>query len=326
MDGNNTMATENPEEVQALALLDELTLPASARSARWTEMRASQRKVLRAPCKVRFIDPARDVVAATMGWMRDVSRGGLGFVCHRHFLCRAELGLTIALPKGGNKHLTGSVCYSKPIQEDWYLTGMRLGSIQDERLTAALENDTTELSSDEEVPPPDRTPTSGSPRQRMLRMLAAVSATSSVSQETASRVVFASMSSDHMVRLAAIPALMGLRTRDGTSALIRLLDDKNPEVQSQVAEVLGGSRVAEAVPHLRRLLRHGKDDVALRAAEALGRIGDNSGIHTVARILRTNDSLRRRAARTLGIIVGQRFPATDEGIAAALGYLKKHRI
>jgi len=326
MDGYNTMAAENADEAQALALLDELVLPASARSARWTETRANQRKTLRAPCKVRFVDPARDVVAGAVGWTRDVSRGGLGFVCHRHFLCRGELAVTIVLPRGDDKHLSGSVCYSKRIQEGWYLTGMKFGSIRDERLTAALENDFAELSSDEEAPPPDRTPTSGSPRQRMLRMLAAVSATPSVNKQTASKVVFASMSSDHVVRLAAIPALIGLRTQEGRSALIRLLDDKNFEVALQAAEALGSSRVTEAVPHLRRLLRHGKDEVALCAAEALGRIGDNSGLRTVASILQANASLRRRAARALGIIVAQRFAATDEGVAAALHYLKKHRM
>jgi len=130
---------------------------------------------------------------------------------------------------------------------------------------------------------------------------------------------------NHMVRRATIPVLMQVISKDGIAALIRLLEDSNASVQAEAAEALAQLRVTEAIQPLRVLLQHRDEEVALRAAAALGRLGDKSGIRVIGRILHTDSHLSRRAAYTLGIVVGKKFRANAEGVAEACEYLKQHR-
>ena len=64
--------------------------------------------------------------------------------------------------------------------------------------------------------------------------------------------------------------------------------------------------------------------VAISAAEALGRLGDRRGLRLAAEYLVSDRPLNRRAARAVGVIVGQDFRPNSEGLTAARAYLKKH--
>ena len=52
-----------------------------------------------------------------------------------------------------------------------------------------------------------------------------------------------------------------------------------------------------------------------------GLLGDNAGLPLVARLLDSDESVSRLAARTLGAITGHRFPANGDGVRAARRYL-----
>ena len=73
---------------------------------------------------------------------------------------------------------------------------------------------------------------------------------------------------------------------------------------------------------MKDLLRHDNDEVALSAAEALGRLGHRDGLRIVLRLLNSDGTINRRAARAAGVIVGQRFRANSEGVASARRYLQ----
>jgi HEAT repeat protein len=79
--------------------------------------------------------------------------------------------------------------------------------------------------------------------------------------------------------------------------------------------------MAEASIELARLLDDEDRKVALRAAAALGRIGDHSGLSLVAEVVAHGGPDARLAAHVLGEIVGHRFAANAEGVKSAQRYL-----
>jgi len=211
----------------------------------------------------------------------------------------------------------------------WYLTGVRFRQLDDEGLTVATRPEpvddagtpahpqtraahATETSKD--------TPTSK--HDQALAMLAAASASSMKSREMINRVLTLSMSSDAAVRRAAIPVLLQAPRRDAVLALTPMLRDSNVSVQIDAIRALGQLQAQEATGSLKDLLRHGHDEVALSAAEALGSLGDQDGLRLVVRFLHSDEAINRRAARAIGVILGQRFSANSEGVASARRYLK----
>ena len=261
---------------------------------------------------------------------RDVSAGGLGFVAPQHFLRRTELLALVKTADGNVKRLTGHVVYSRRAEEGWYLTGMKFGPVDN----AALSRDASAISAPAETRVGRATPKDSRPvrvgnpdppvtkRQRELGILAAAGAARTHSKECVARVVVLSLSPDHEVRRAAIPVLMQIGGQDGIASLIGLLDDCNPTIQGEAADALGQIRAVQAVGPLRRLLHHQDEDIALRAAEALARAEDRSGLRVVLRVLWNDAPRNRRAARALGVMVGQDFRPNPEGVAAARRYAK----
>jgi len=62
-------------------------------------------------------------------------------------------------------------------------------------------------------------------------------------------------------------------------------------------------------------------NVALRAAGALGRLGERTGLPLVMEALQQKGAQARLAAQVFGEIVGHRFPANERGVKAARRYL-----
>ncbi len=124
-------------------------------------------------------------------------------------------------------------------------------------------------------------------------------------------------------QLARIHAIWGLgqmarRNPEQTEPLVPLLQDEDPEIRAQVAEVLGDVSYAEAGPALIQLLADDSLRVQLFAAQALGRIGDPKAIAPLVAMLATNDDedvyLRHAGAIALARIGGEQ----------ALGQLAEH--
>jgi HEAT repeat protein len=165
-----------------------------------------------------------------------------------------------------------------------------------------------------------------SKREQALAVLAAAGASCSISKNTVNKVILLAGSPDQAVRHATIPVLMQIPRGQAVQVLVRLLGDVNPSVQVDAADALGQLQATEAAEPLRELLRHEDPEVAIRAAETLGKMDDRSGLGVLARYVRSDTSLNRRAARALGIMLGQRFRPNAEGVAAARRYLKVNKI
>jgi HEAT repeat protein len=153
--------------------------------------------------------------------------------------------------------------------------------------------------------------------------LAYAAASKYATRDTVNKVTLLSASDDHVVRSAAIPALVKIGGPEGKMGLERLLQDPNPKVQVEAAEGLGQLNAHSEIDAIKELLRHKKPEVALRVAAVLGRLGDRSGIAVVRRYIPTDNPHTRDAVRTFGIILGCKFRLNDQGIAEARRCLKK---
>lgn len=108
--------------------------------------------------------------------------------------------------------------------------------------------------------------------------------------------------------LARLHALWGLgqiaRSNAGALDGVRkLLDDKEAEVRSQAAKVLGDAKDKEASEKVAALLKDAEPRVRLFAAQALGKIGDRNAVPAIVAMARDNDDkdvyLRHAAVRAL---------------------------
>jgi HEAT repeat protein len=232
--------------------------------------------------------------------------------------------VTLALSSTPPRHLSGSVVYSRRVREGWFLTGLRFGRTQDARLQSETYDqikaiDVREANQRGADAVPDGATT---PRERMLRQLLSASVAARTTKEMADKVILASMCNDHVVRQASIAVLLKVGGQQAILSLIRLLNDDNPHIQGEAAQALGLMRASQALKPLRALLRQPDEDIAVRAAEALGRLGDQSGLRLVIRLLLKESQLTRRAARALGAIVGKEFHPNAEGVEQARGYVQ----
>ena len=329
---NSAVANRQQQDVRDL--LREIDSRSAALQRCWAEKRNVDRRKLQTSCRVHHFSPDGTAVVTTVGTTRDISLGGMGFVTNKHFARGRPVLVMIAVSDDNTKHLTGKVVYSRCIREGWYLTGIKFGPVDDTKLTASSPQKTADDALPADGPAGEsgrETKTSSmeasrGARERALGVLAAAGAARNMSKQTIAKVVMMSISADHVVRRATIPVLMQITGPEGVMALIDRLNDANATVQGEAAEALGQLRATQAIGDLRKLLRHHDREVALRAAEALGRMDDKSGLRVAARQVHGDDPLNRRAARVLGTIVGQPFRATNEGVAAARRYVKANRI
>ncbi len=98
------------------------------------------------------------------------------------------------------------------------------------------------------------------------------------------------------------------------------------EVRERAVVLAGAYTVPGALEPLRGLLSDSVTRIALRAAGAMGKLGDNSGLRLVARILQSDCPETRLAAHTLGEITGHRFAANREGVESARRYLDAKKL
>ncbi len=159
-----------------------------------------------------------------------------------------------------------------------------------------------------------------------LRMLEGAARYGVTSKETITKVIHFAHAPDHILRRAAIPALARLAGRDGHLPLVSLLGDPNATIQGEAAEALALTENKDAIEPIKALLEHKNPEVALRAAIALGRLKDQSGLAVAIRLLRRDNPQTQFAAFALGIIVGQRFRRSAEGVAAARQYIKQYKL
>lgn len=83
---------------------------------------------------------------------------------------------------------------------------------------------------------------------------------------------------DNEARIAGVvDALVALRG-DADAGVMELLNDAQPAVLCDAAQILGRRASARALPALEALTRHESDNVALAAVEAIGRIGGSSAL------------------------------------------------
>ena len=328
---NSAVANRQQQEIREL--LRDIDSRSADLQGRWAEKRNVDRRKLQTSCRVHHLAHDETTVLTMVGTTRDISLGGMGFVASEHLARGRPVLVTITISDNKAKHLTGTVAYSRCIREGWYLIGVKFGPV-DGKLTASI----SQKAADDAPSPggpanePGREAKTSSmeasrgARERAMGVLAAASAARTMSKQTIAKVVMMSISSDHVVRRATIPVLMQITGPEGVMALIDRLNDANATVQGEAAEALGQLRATQAAGDLRKLLRHSDREVALRAAEALGRMDDKSGLRVAARQVHGDDPLNRRAARVLGTIVGQSFRPTNEGVAAARRFVKANRI
>jgi len=75
-------------------------------------------------------------------------------------------------------------------------------------------------------------------------------------------------------------------------AVRELLNDPNPAVVCDAAQILGRREDAAAVPRLCELTRHEDDNVALAAVEALGKIGGSSALESLLTLAQSGNFFR----------------------------------
>jgi HEAT repeat protein len=126
------------------------------------------------------------------------------------------------------------------------------------------------------------------------------------------------------VRRKAIDVLAGIGTKTARAMFLNAFRDPDPSVRESAIGAAGALRMVEATPLLLPLLRDPVEAIALRAAGALGRVGQRNGFELAKRTLLRDGPNSRLAAQVVGDIVGHRFPANLEGIKAARRYLNIH--
>lgn len=325
-----TPASAAIDRAELAAVLRELDAARDREGAKWVDKRHHERRPVRLEVVVYHVFSATGTVRAVAGCTRDLSQGGAGLVCTAQFRRHEQIVVALTLPSGEGRRLTGCVVYSRPVRPGWFLTGVKFGPVADERLAPAqLEQVAPAPAADTATPQSggaEKTTPTPSPRDQALRLLNEGSSGWRMSTDKIAKVLDYSRSADPVVRRATIPALMQIGGVKAGGALRALLEDTNPEIQAEAADAAGQMGLADAAEQLAELLKSKSELVAISAAEALGRLGDRRGLRLAAEYLVSDRPLNRRAARAVGVIVGQDFRPNSEGLTAARAYLKQHSL
>ncbi|UCC29818.1 MAG: HEAT repeat domain-containing protein [Phycisphaerales bacterium] len=274
---------------------------------------------------------APDVFVASV---HDVSYRGL-CMYSAYPMYRGEV-VHVQIDKGTHKMwVRGTVAWCRQHEGNIYKAGLRLVQrIPEHEVRAPVDvqgivrpganraEATPEIAKDSHAPPQtaerDRTET---PSENELETLAVMAAMRSPTIEAERTVVKLGASSDPEVRRKAIDVLANIGTKAARAALLDLLQDHNPTVREHAVATAGMTKMLEAAHTLRQQLDDPVEAVALRAAGALGRLGERTGLPLVMEALQRKDGQARLAAQVFGEIVGHRFPANERGVDAAQRYL-----
>lgn len=266
--------------------------------------------------------------------MHDVSRGGLCLYT-AHPMYRGEIVHVRIRTEQDGSWIRSMVAWCRQQEDNLYRIGLRFDtripasrSCQTTEVCSALDRSRSRTNSEGpgEARPADA-PVISNPtpvrdkRTAAMQKLAAISAMRKPSRDAQRMAITLAMSEDLVIRLKVVDVLTNLQSRAGRDALVAMINDVHPDVREKAAFAAGTAKIREAIEPLRHRMQHSDDAEALRAAGALGLLGDSSGLRLVTRMLEKNDPNARLAARVLGDIVGHRFSANGEGIKAARRYL-----
>jgi hypothetical protein len=319
MEGTGPIRASAPPDVVIGEILAELDAEARRNQGKWVDKRRYARRRFRTRCDVRYTSAGK--VRACRGSTRDLSAAGLGLVVPVHLPRSTPVVVRAVLANGDMQQLTGTVAHTRALRDGWCLVGIIFSRISDASLLDATA-EPAELAVANARGAGQRSYDELSGRRAALCFLGAPKGGGAPSRERMARVLKYARSADHVVREAAIPPLMRLPPETGVPALILRLQDPNAAVQAAAALALGELRATDAIPHLVDMLLLRVDAVALAAAHALGRMGDQRGLRVAIRLLGRENLLSRRAAQTVGVIVGREFEPNREGVAAARNYLR----
>ena len=290
---------------------------------------------LQAPCSISLDRKKKPAATAWTGKMHGVTEDGTAVLVKRRIAPGSFVWIEVQLPEGGTAKLTGHVVDSTALERSWHLTRIRFCDTGSSSLPVATDHRSArnEREGRAKTTPtvvhlkgtqePEVRSDMEDRRERDLRMLRSVARNGISNKETFRDVARLTISPDHIVRKATIPALFQIRGSEAELAFINLLRDPNASIQAEAAEMLGHLDDERAITPLTELLEHRSVEVALRAAEALGRLGDQSGLQVAVRLLRSNHEHTSLAARALGTILNERFRPGQRGITEARLFLKR---
>ena len=87
-----------------------------------------------------------------------------------------------------------------------------------------------------------------------------------------------------------------------TSAIVQMLQDKDPAYRAEAAWELGRRKAMDAVAPLRALLNDSDAIVRLRVAVALEELGDESGLQVLRELLTSRDILPQTALKAVQVL------------------------
>lgn len=307
-----------------------------APASRSNDADSSDRR-LQAPCTISLDRIRTPTAAAWTGKIHGVTEDGAAVLVERRIAAGSFVWIEVRLPEGGTAQLTGHVVDSTALNQSWYLTRIRFSDTGSSSIPAEADHRSARI---EHVGRAKTTPTvvqvkgTQEPevrsdmedrRERDLRMLRSVARNGISNKETFHDVARLTISPDHIVRKATIPALFQIRGSEAALALINLLRDPNASIQAEAAEMLGHLDDERAITPLTELLEHRNVELALRAAEALGRLGDQSGLQVAVRLLRSDHEHTPLAARAFGTILNERFRPGQRGVTEARLFLNRRK-
>ncbi|UCE60012.1 MAG: HEAT repeat domain-containing protein [Phycisphaerales bacterium] len=267
---------------------------------------------------------------------KDVSRGGI-CILNSHPMYRGETLYVRIQAQGGYVWLHGTVAWCRQDDTNRYRVGVQFVQRVEESQVAEyrevtalteLQNSlgrsvygTSNRAESDSAAEKTTAEVSGRAVKDALETLTLITAAERISAEDQATAIRFSASRSAEVRLRAIDALACIGTYAASDALIALIRDVEPEIREKAAATLGAKRAPEAVGPLRKLLEDPVPSVALRAAGALGRLQDTSGLQLVASTLESDSPETRIAVQAFGEITGHRFSTNQEGVEAARRYL-----
>lgn len=266
--------------------------------------------------------------------VHDVSRSGLSLY-NAHPMYRGEM-IHVRINDGKTEFwVRGSVAWCKPHNETMYRVGIQfLQRISDEeamskttvRSIKEYDTFTNTLTTRSNAPQDTDTAKHKSKLKEKpktpLEKLAALCKLKTIPLDSQRMVITLASSSDPLVREAAIEVLIIIGDKPARAAIVEMLKDSEPGIRERAVIAAGDLKMYEADTTLRKLLRDHSKTVALRAAGALGKLGDQLGKDMILQQLLIDGPLTRLAAKIYGDIVGHRFSANPEGIKAARRYYK----
>ena len=134
-------------------------------------------------------------------------------------------------------------------------------------------------------------------------------------------------SKNQMAKIHAIWGIGMLARTDAkyAEAIVKSLDDNDPEIQAQTAKTLGEARNKQGIDKLKALLASDNSRVKFYAAEAIGKLGDASAISNLIAMIEKNQD-EDVYLRHAGVLALSRLGAEAEMVALATDKSKTKRL